>query len=58
MDWAGEGLIHWHHDRCGKSEEAHSVMKAIRFSIINHPSLNLLIESRRRIAMLVPIPTG
>jgi len=28
MDWAGEGLIHWHHERCGKSEEAHSVMKA------------------------------
>ena len=22
------GLIHWHHERCGKSEEAHSVMKA------------------------------
>ena len=125
MDWAGEGLIHWHHERCGKSEEAHSVMKAdlaggkfpsgdfgenaacwwimviahnlnaimkkqvldktwgskrmkaIRFSIINlpdrvversrglilrltknHPSLNLLIEARRRIAMLAPIPAG
>jgi hypothetical protein len=125
MDWDGEKLIHWHHERCGKSEEAHSVMKAdlaggklpsadfgenaawwwimviahnvnaimktqvlekcwvnkrmkaIRFSIIklpgrvlkrsrglilrltkNHPSLNLLIEARRRIEMLVPIPAG
>jgi hypothetical protein len=27
MDWQGEELIHWHHQRCGKSEEAHSVMK-------------------------------
>jgi hypothetical protein len=27
MDWQGEELIHWLHDRCGKSEEAHSVMK-------------------------------
>jgi hypothetical protein len=27
MDWEGEKLIHWHHERCGKSEEAHSVMK-------------------------------
>jgi hypothetical protein len=27
MDWEGEGLIHWHRKRCGKSEEAHSVMK-------------------------------
>ena len=27
MDWAGEALIHWHRERCGKSEEAHSVMK-------------------------------
>jgi hypothetical protein len=125
MDWDGQELIHWHHERCGKSEEAHSVMKAdlaggkfpsgdfgenaawwwimviahnlnaimktqvlekswnskrmkaIRFSIIklpgrvversrglilrltkNHPSLDLLIEARRRIAMLVPIPAG
>ena len=23
----GEALIHWHRERCGKSEEAHSVMK-------------------------------
>ena len=23
-----DGLIHWHHERCGKSEEADSVMKA------------------------------
>ena len=27
MDWEGEKLIHWHHERCGKSEEAHAVMK-------------------------------
>jgi len=27
MDWEGEALIHWHRRRCGKSEEAHSVMK-------------------------------
>ena len=27
MDWDGEGLIHWQRGRCGKSEEAHSVMK-------------------------------
>ena len=27
MDWSGEKLIHWHRERCGKSEEAHSVMK-------------------------------
>jgi hypothetical protein len=27
MDWDGERLIHWHRERCGKSEEAHSVMK-------------------------------
>jgi len=27
MDWEGEELIHWHRERCGKSEEAHSVMK-------------------------------
>ena len=27
MDWEGERLIHWHRERCGKSEEAHSVMK-------------------------------
>jgi hypothetical protein len=27
MDWDGESLIHWHRERCGKSEEAHSVMK-------------------------------
>jgi len=27
MDWAGETLIHWQRERCGKSEEAHSVMK-------------------------------
>ena len=27
MEWEGEELIHWHHKRCGKSEEAHAVMK-------------------------------
>jgi hypothetical protein len=27
MEWEGEKLIHWHHERCGKSEEAHSIMK-------------------------------
>lgn len=27
MDWEGEQLIHWQRERCGKSEEAHSVMK-------------------------------
>ncbi len=28
MEWEGGRLIHWHHERCGKSEEAHAVMKA------------------------------
>lgn len=27
MDWEVEKLIRWHRERCGKSEEAHSVMK-------------------------------
>jgi len=27
MDWEGDKLIDWHHERCGKSEEAHAVMK-------------------------------
>jgi len=27
MDRDGEALIHWHRGRCGKSEEAHAVMK-------------------------------
>lgn len=26
-DWQGEPLIHWQPERCGKSEEAHAVMK-------------------------------
>ena len=26
-DLEGNELIHWHHQRCGKSEEAHSIMK-------------------------------
>jgi hypothetical protein len=125
MDWEGEELIHWYHKRCGKSEEAHAVMKddlaggklpsadfganaawwwimilafnvnammkklalgeswqpkrmkAIRFSLINlpgrvvkrsrrliirltknHPSLELLVEVRKKIAMLKPVPCG
>ena len=28
MDWAGSDLIVWHDQRCGKSEEVHSVMKS------------------------------
>lgn len=118
-EMSGEQVIHWLHERCGKSEEVHAVMKedlaggkfpsadfgenaawwwimiialnlnammknialapgmekkrmkAIRFSIINipgrviehsrnlvlrlskgHPSYNLLVEVRRKIAML------
>jgi hypothetical protein len=27
MDWAGEALIPWLYQRCGKSEEAHAIMK-------------------------------
>ena len=27
MDWEGDRLIRWHHERCGKSEEAHAAMK-------------------------------
>jgi len=27
MGWEGKELIRWHYGRCGKSEEAHSVMK-------------------------------
>ena len=125
MDWEGEQLIHWYHKRCGKSEQAHAVMKddlaggklpsadfgcnaawwwmmilafnlnammkklvlgeswqpkrmkAVRFSLINlpgrvinhsrrliirltknHPSLELLIEARKKIAMLQAQPSG
>ncbi len=125
MDWEGEKLIHWLHERCGKSEEAHAVMKddlaggrlpsddfgenaawwwimilalnlnammkklamgvswiskrmkAIRFSFINlpgrvitrsrsliirltknNPAMELLINARKRIAMLQPVPSG
>ena len=125
MDWEGETLIHWQHERCGKSEEAHAVLKndlaaarmpsqlfgvnaawwwiavlahnlnaimkrhvlgagwvekrlkAIRFSLINlpgrvlekarrliirlserQPMANFLVEVRRRIAALVPVPSG
>lgn len=125
MDWDGEELIHWQHKRCGKSEEAHAVMKddlaggklpsgdfgenaawwwimimalnlnaimksrvlgkswipkrmkAVRFKLINlpgrvlkrsrslfirltkgHPSFALLVEARRKIAMLMPAPGG
>ena len=125
MDWEGEELIHWLHERCGKSEEAHAVMKedlaggrlpsddfgenaawwwimilalnlnammkklvlgeswmpkrmkAVRFTVINlpgrvvsrsrgliirltknHPSLDLLIEARKKILLLRPMPSG
>ena len=125
MDWHGEDLIHWYHQRCGKSEEAHAAMKedfagsklpsedfgenaawwwimilafnlnammkrlalvegfsskrmkAVRFSLINlpgrvvkrsrgliirltknHPSLEVLFEARRKIALLKPVPCG
>jgi hypothetical protein len=27
MDWDGQELIEWHYERCGRSEQAHSVMK-------------------------------
>jgi hypothetical protein len=27
MDWDGQELIEWHYKRCGKSEQAHGVMK-------------------------------
>jgi hypothetical protein len=27
MDWEGQRLIEWHYERCGRSEQAHSVMK-------------------------------
>jgi len=27
MDWDGQDLIEWHYKRCGRSEQAHSVMK-------------------------------
>src|SRR4030067_3742814 len=27
MNWEGEKLVHWHRERCGKSEQAHAVMK-------------------------------
>jgi hypothetical protein len=125
MDWDGEERIDWYHKRCGKSEQAHAVMKddlaggklpsadfaenaawwwimilalnpnammktlalgeswqskrmkAVRFSLINlpgrvvnrsrrliirlaknHPSLELLVEARKKIAMLKPEPCG
>jgi hypothetical protein len=125
MHWQGEELIHWYHKRCGKSEQAHAVMKddlaggklpsadfganaawwwimilafnlnaimkrlvlgsswqpkrmkAVRFSLINlagrvikrsrsliirlakeHPSLELLLAARKKIAMLKPLPCG
>ena len=125
MDWEGERLIHWLHERCGKSEEAHAAMKddlargklpsddfgenaawwwililafnlnammkklamesswlskrmkAVRFSFINlpgrvvtrsrsliiqltknNPVMELLINARRKIAMLQPVPSG
>lgn len=27
LDWPGESVIHWYRERCGKSEEAHGIMK-------------------------------
>jgi len=27
MDWDGEALIDWHHQRCGQGEQTHAVMK-------------------------------
>jgi hypothetical protein len=27
MDWEGQELVEWHYKRCGRSEQAHSVMK-------------------------------
>ncbi len=27
LDWYGELIVHWYRERCGKSEEAHSIMK-------------------------------
>lgn len=27
LDWAGDEVIHWYRERCGKSEEAHATMK-------------------------------
>jgi hypothetical protein len=27
MDWDGQELIEWHYKRCGRSDQAHSVMK-------------------------------
>ena len=124
MDWYGQELICWYHQRCGKSEQAHGVMKedlaggkfpsedfgenaawwwimilafnlnvmmkrlvggnfrskrmkAVRFSLINlpgrvvkrsrgliirltknHPSLEVLVAARRKIALLRPAPYG
>ena len=28
LDWEGERIVNWMYERCGKSEEAHSVMKS------------------------------
>jgi hypothetical protein len=28
LDWDGEAVVVWQHERCGKSEEAHSIMKS------------------------------
>jgi hypothetical protein len=124
MDWDGSELIFWLYERCGKSEEAHGVMKedlaggklpskyfgenaawwwisvlalnlnaamkrlvlggswiykrmkAIRFALVNlparvlersrgllvrlaknHPALDWLVEMRRKIANLAPMPS-
>ena len=47
MDWYGQELISWFYKRCGKSEEAHSIMKedlAGGRLPKNHPSLEWLID--------------
>ena len=47
LNWDGEEIIHWLHERCGKSEEVHAVMKS-----------ELLINARKKIAMLQPAGIG
>jgi hypothetical protein len=27
LEWSGEEIVHWYRQRCGKSEEVHSIMK-------------------------------
>jgi hypothetical protein len=44
MDWDGEELIHWQRKRCGKSEEAHSIMKEDLARIIHKLKVYLKIS--------------